>query len=261
VDSCLRSLRDARVTPRPLRRSGLLCSSALAALAAFLLSPPAARALTMTVQMGTNPVNTYGDAALDCAPAGGGEACDGTGLSISGPTGGWTLSDWMLSVNPDPTVSNNFSFTNNTGSTQNYLITITQPAGGSFGPPSVIIGSVGGSVTDLNGDGATAASVGVDSIYNGLIDGSSVQTLLGPSYSSSAGAFGTAAIGPAAFGPTNVGVATTTDIAIALHFSLTAHDSVALTSVLNVEPVPEPATVGLVLAGLVGLTYGGRRRA
>ena len=59
----------------------------------------------------------------------------------------------------------------------------------------------------------------------------------------------------------SIPVATLSDIAITLRFSLTAGDSASLTSLFNVEPIPEPGTAILLAVGLAGLARMGRPRA
>jgi len=73
--------------------------------------------------------------------------------------------------------------------------------------------------------------------------------------------FGTFVIGPDSFGLpglTTAGPAVVTSIGIQLQFTLSAFDSISLTSFYQVEPVPAPA--GLAVLGLAGLVGFGRRR-
>ena len=180
--------------------------------------------------------------------------------------GGWDVTALNLFADPDPTVSNTISVTNNTASTQTFVITVTLPIAPAFGPPSFIKGSVSGSVTDTSGDGngATFATAGGNPVYTALIDGSSVATLLDAPLSIVTAGFGSANVPVDDFGIPNavsVPVATLTDIAITLRFSLTAGDSASLTSVFNVEPIPETGTAILLAVGLAGLARMGRPRA
>jgi hypothetical protein len=253
---------------RAARGAGLL-------LTLLLLAPSAAHALTFSIgfEGGTVDTFTMADAALlGCGAAGGGAtlcsgggtADDGSGITPSVGSG-WLLEQWSLFLDPDPTVNNQLVIVNNTAATQTVVATVILPIAPAFGPPSLIRGSVGGSATDLNGNGVTLSTTGLNtSIYTALIDGSSVRTLLNHPFSASTpNPFGTAQL-PAGtnFGipvQESVAVATTTNIAIQLRFDLSAGDSAAITSVFNVEAVPEPSTALLVGGGLLGLVAVSRR--
>jgi uncharacterized protein (TIGR03382 family) len=147
-------------------------------------------------------------------------------------------------------VTLNYVVTNTSDSVQSYSILATAPQGAL--PGTLITGSVTGTVTDLNGDGATVTSVDGGWIYNALLDGVTVRTLLGPGYTFSSGQYLSNTAGPEGFvlelsGPV------TTDIGIRLDFTLTPGDSASFTSIFTVE-IPAPGAAGLIgLAALVGL--------
>lgn len=171
---------------------------------------------------------------------------------------GWDLG-WSVVANPDPFVIANLVVTNNTLVTTTFTITVNMPVGAIL-PSSLIGGSVTGTVTDLNGDGATVASVAGTSIYQGLIDDNTVATLLDDPFSQSAGAWGSATIGPASFGnpiPSQAGPAVNGSIGITLTFTLSAGDAASFTSIFVAE-VPAPA--GLALLAVAGVVGSGRRR-
>ncbi len=237
------------------------------AAAALLLAPQGASAVSMLVGFDNgNPsaVQTLTEAQLGCSSAGSNGELSCVGGGLTGTLGGWTVNNWNLFVDPDPTVSNSITVTNNTGVTQTFIVAVLLPILPAFGPPSFIKGSIGGSATDNNGNGVTLATSGGLSLYRALIDGSVVRTLHDDPFSATNGnAFGTASIPVVDFGIPNaesVAVATTTDIGITLRFNLSAGDSASLTSVFNVEPIPEPTTAIMLLAGLTGLARMGRPR-
>ncbi|MCL4686413.1 PEP-CTERM sorting domain-containing protein [Myxococcota bacterium] len=261
---------------RRLHRSFLtkLPLAAIAA-AALLLAPQGASAIsalgTVSVLVGFDNGNpgatqTLTAEELGCASAGSNGELSCVGGGLTGTAGGWTVNSWNLFVDPDPTVSNSISVTNNTLATQTFIFSVTLPVSLTFGPPSFIKGSISGSATDNNGAGSGVAlgTSGGISLYQALIDGSPVKTLHDDPFSVSATAdFDTATIPLANFGipiAEASGVATTTDIGITLRFTLSPGDSAAITSVFNVEPIPEPTTAIMLLAGLTGLARMGRPR-
>lgn len=171
------------------------------------------------------------------------------------------ISDWTMSMDSDPYVSNNFTVTNFTSSTQVYSLTATIGVTPAI-PNGLMRGTLGYSLTDNNGGGATLSTSGA-SIYTGLIDGGSARTLWDPSTSFSTTPTNPTVTGNTAFGYPTREVAPQSidsDIGINITFSLTAGDSVSFTSLFDVVPVPVPAAVWLFGSGLLGLIGIARRR-
>lgn len=182
------------------------------------------------------------------------------------------LQSTSLFLDPDPSVLAITAVTNTSAVTQTFVINVTLPIAPAFGAPSLIQGSVSGSLTDTSsatGFGtigfASLAAVTGGSVYTGLIDGTSVRTLLDDPFSIAVLVNnGSSVIGPADFGipvRESIATATTTDIGIELRFQLSAGDSASFTSVFDVIPIPEPNTAGLVGLGLLLLTVRRHRRA
>lgn len=240
------------------------CATTLVSLVSSLLLAGSASAVTMTIGFDGGPMMALDQSSLGCTSAGSNGELSCSGSDVSGTLGGWTLDSWNLFVDPDPTVQNSLSVTNNTTATQSFVVTVSLPVSVSFGPTSLIRGSIGGSATDLNANGVTLGTSGANPIYEAFIDSASVRTLLAsPQSFSNPNAFGTASVPNTDFGipvQESVAQATTTDIALSLRFDLSAGDSAAFTSVFNVEPVPEPATGMLMGLGLCGVLLHGRRR-
>ena len=132
--------------PLMLRSTGF----GFALASALLLAAPDADAFSITVGYAGNDSSfvtmTDQDAYLGCGGAGaqGQLSCSGTNWT---PLGGWTLDSWSLQVDPDPSITNIFSVTNNTAATQTFVVSVLLPTGISFGPPSLIRGSVQGGAT------------------------------------------------------------------------------------------------------------------
>lgn len=169
--------------------------------------------------------------------------------------------NWNWTGNADPFVTNNFSLTNLSDSTQTFIITSTIGII-PIGPASLTSGSVGGSITDNNGNTATISDTG-NAIYTALIDGASYETLLDPTFSTTTAIGDTSLFGGVNFGlPPNSqpGPAITSDIGIRIEFTLTPGDSVSFTSRFEVQVVPVPAAVWLFGSGLLGLVGIARRK-
>lgn len=213
-------------------------------------------------------LETIGDGQLICDEGSTG-TCELDG-PVMGSGGLWRLDDTQIQFDTDPSVLAITSVTNFSASVQTFVVMVTLPIAPAFGPPSLIQGSISGSLTDTSsatgqgvvGDASVSAAPG-DSIYSALIDGIIARTLLDdPAGASIIGVpNGSTSTGLSA----DFGIplrelfagATTTDIAITLRFRLSPGDSASFTSVFDV--VPEPATGGLVAFGLVALAL--RRRS
>ena len=125
-------------------------------------------------------------------------------------------------------------------------------------PATFYGGSTGGSVTDANNDGVGGVStVAGLPFYAGQIDGATVL----PIYADPTNfpilfagqTLNIPAQNPGLPGPTLPGPPAFATIGIVHNFSLSAGDSTATTSFFVVEPVPEPTTLALGLAGLLGV--------
>ncbi len=233
-------------------------TAGLALAAAVLLGAPASFAspfppgTTFSIN-GWNP----GGNALGCTTTGDVTDCSGTG-PVGPNSGAFSVNSWILHLDTDPTVTNFFALQNNLTTAQTFTITVLIPIS-TFGPPITVNGSIGGSITDVNGNGVQLTSSAPTAIYTALINGSSVQTLLNDPQNFTAGAGGSQTFGPASFGPTALGIAATNTIGIQVKFTLSPGDIASYTSVFTV--VPEPATLALIIAGLAGVAHFGRRRA
>ncbi len=197
-------------------------------------------------------------ALLNCASAGtsGQESCSGTDI---GPgSGNFTVASWNVYLDPDPTVTGFLAIQNNLGVAQTFNLTFLLPIVPQ-GPQVQITGSIGGSLTDTTGDGATLTDFASSPIYRAQIDGLPVQSLLTAPQSFSAGAFGSTPWGGASFGPTVLNQTANSSIAINVVFTLSPGDLASFTSVFNVLAVPEPTTLVLLSGGLIGLARFGRR--
>jgi len=180
-------------------------------------------------------------------------------LEYAGPMGGenplWTI-EWDVIANADPFVINAFTVTNNMPTTEFFTLTVLMPIA-PIAMQTVMNGSIGGSVTDNNGNDATVSTMTGTSMYEASIDGSVVRTLLDDPISATAGGpFLSGGIGPDSFlGETGPFALST--IAVTVNFLLSPGDSASFTAIFEVE-IPGPA--GLALLAVGGLISRRRRR-
>lgn len=186
---------------------------------------------------------------------------NGGGVSVDEweATRGLNVEGWSLSMDSDPFVTNNFTITNTSGSTQTYSLGTTLGVVPAI-PNGAMRGSIGFSLTDNNGNGATMATSGT-SIYKGTIDGNTARTLWDPATSFTA-SFGSTSSSTFFGFPTREAAPESidTNIGLLITFSLTSGDSVSFTSNFDVVPVPVPAAVWLFGSGLLGLFGLSRRK-
>jgi hypothetical protein len=156
-------------------------------------------------------------------------------------------------------LSGNAVFTNVDSVAHTYSLTILWKVNGIAGPTK-IGGSVGGGLT-TDTDGGSLSSVGATPVWEALIDGNTVASLLDSPFSVGKVGAGGVAIPGEAFGmpiPSAPGPAVNGVLGIRLTFSLTAGEQAGFSSVF-VVCVPAPA--GLALLGFAGVVGGRRRRS
>ncbi len=228
-------------------RTGILTGISLLAFA----SSASAVSFTLGVWQNGEQLGEVDETALGCGSTGDFTAtCNGGGATF----GDLHIDNWSMLVDEDPVVTGITAVTNNSLLTQTYTLIFTLSVL-PVTPSSLIGGSIAGSVTDNNGDGATLATTLGDSIYKAQIDASNVAG--GSLYTNGsviAGSFLSNTLAPVAFGtpiPSLPGPAALTDIGIRLKFTLTPGDSASFTSNFVVLPIPEPG-----MATLLGLGFG-----
>jgi hypothetical protein len=163
----------------------------------------------------------------------------------------YQITAMTVELKEDPFVTNNITLTNLMTTTQTFTVIVSLPIP-AFAYNATIASSIGVTVTDNIGGSVTAAAVALDSIYTGTVNSSGVLTLMTDPFSvacATAGCSNTASDNSAVPQlPATPGVATS--IGIALRFTLTAFDSVAITSRFEIINVPEPGVLALLALGL-----------
>ncbi|MHC5023682.1 MAG: MYXO-CTERM sorting domain-containing protein [Planctomycetota bacterium] len=175
----------------------------------------------------------------------------------------WTMENYQITADPDPFVSLAFGFQNTTAMTQTFTVSIVLPVI-PIGTPTLIGGSVDGTLTDTNFDGIGTLTDDPSGagVYTGLIDGVSQLSLLnndGSPFTASVPFqgggtnFGESAGLP---GPTLPGPSVASTIGIDITFTLTPGDSASFTAFFVVVPTPG----ALALFGVAALGTRRRRR-
>lgn len=156
---------------------------------------------------------------------------------------------------PVASVTSNFTITNSFPVANPFSVTATLPIIIPF-PATGMRGSHSGSVIDNSAsqNGATVSALAGGSLYEALIDGSTVQTLRNDPFSASAPGGGTNSISTTNFGVPAflAGPAAGVQIGIRNSFILSAEDSVTSSSTFIITPTPGAAAVA-GMAGLIGL--------
>jgi hypothetical protein len=245
-----------------LMRSGL--SSVLRVVGLALLTTAPAQAIPLSLQIYADGVliGDVDESHLGCVdnPDGVSASCYAENLTYSGEYPLLNIDLIDIDIDSDPVVTGTTAVTNLFNTTQQFTLIFTLPVA-PMPLGTVTGGSHRGTVTDVNGNGATVAAPLGSSLYTALLDGADWQTLRDDPYSVSAGNFLSASIPSTSFGspiPSLPGPAVLASIGIQLDFTLTAFDQASFTSNHVVEPIPEPTTGALVVLGLAVLAM--RRR-
>jgi hypothetical protein len=220
--------------------------------------------LTVESDQGINRVfevsEVYDPTKLYCTSDGGyaSGSCNGAGYDL----GGASLDSVQLAFVVDPVVQLNISLTNNSATTQTFILTATLPTD-PFAGPNRMGGSLTGGVTESNGNTASLSAVTGGAIYSALIDGATVATLLPAPFSIGVGVpFESMAIPPnTAFGqpiPSAAAPSVLGELGLRYAFRLSPGDQAGLLGVFVVE-TPEPALSPLL--GLAALALVALRRA
>ena len=195
---------------------------------------------------------------------------DGYVFSGNDYSSGWNMNWEVMSSGSEfiQSITATFSIINTTSSTQFYSLYFFDPVMMTT-PDSLVGGSVGGYVVDINGDGAMLSSGGAGSaIYSGFVDASEFDPLNGDivgqllqNSTLEVGSYLTGNLTSESFGnvptiPGQEGPGIDENIGFGLMFELSAGDAAGFSASFAAR-VPGPATVGLL--GVAGL-FGGRRR-
>lgn len=176
----------------------------------------------------------------------------------------WEL-DWNLTVKQDPFIIGSFTLTNLTTTTRDFNLLFSLPVSPTFAQ-SRYGGSISATLIDFNNNlTARLAPNGSNpaSIYRGQIGTSTVLQLFSLDVQNTCSSGGCSVINEESFGmpgATLPGPGVNSTIAMRINFALSAGDRVSFLTNFTVEPVPLPAALPLLLAGLAPLSLLRRRR-
>jgi hypothetical protein len=249
-------------------RTGFLALSRALTGALVILSSSAALAIPISLQVYADGVliGNVDENVLGCVDVipGVSATCNATNLDYGDGYTQFQIDSLSMTIDADPVVTGTWAVTNTDflNPTQHFTMVFTLPIAPPIPGPTLSGGSISGTVSDGDGNGATLSAFGGSSIYTAQIDGSNTATLYDDPTSISALPFDTAAISEAIFGapvPNQLGGPALVSIGIVLDFVLTQFDSATFTSEHEVIPVPEPRTAALLAIGCA-LLAGARRR-
>ena len=169
--------------------------------------------------------------------------------------GKWTAT-WDIEVDPDPFVFGTFTLYNPMPFDQDFQVSAYLPIEEPMTEGTLTGGSFSGTLIDLNSDGATLtvhSDEPTPPMYTAKIDGIDWYYLNVPTPVNTVPS-GTESSGPADFGvpiPSLPGPNCSESIEIETNVRVSAHDYAVVVATFVVEPIPEPATVGMLVSGLV----------
>lgn len=239
-----------------IRRTLCVCIAVAMVLSATAAQAEIVRPVTFTIDDGSSAISWGAK----------GTALDKGYDVIGGRNEATWQASWDLFVDPDPVINGIISVTNPTAVTQTYTLNVSMPISPQLIGGSLTGGSVVGGVTDNNGNGAVLSTSGANPFYYSQIDGGNyVPLFTAPTVVTVVNPFDSASTGKATFGapiPSQPGPAVLSSIGIKLTFQLSPFDSASFTSVFVANPIPEPATWGMLLTGvaLIGARFWRRKR-
>ncbi len=195
---------------------------------------------------------------------------DGYHFTGSDSSAGWNASwSMMSSSSAGQSLILNFTVTNTSAMEQTFFLFAADPLNSPIIGSSLVGGSISGTYTDLNGDGVQVSAPESGSIYTAFVDASTfdpfdglvVDTLLDGA-TGSAGNFLSGNFDGTSFGdfptiPGQMGPEALVNYGMLLEFTVSAGDTVGLTSSMAIAT---PAPGALALLGLAAICGRSRRR-
>ena len=193
------------------------------------------------------------------------------GGDVVNVTGQWNVEndysiDWDVTYDPDPFIDAVLNLTNNQATTQTFSISLNLPIFPAVTPDGFEFGDLSITGTDDSGDG----SLLIDNfVWEGILDGNTGT----PSYTPFSVAGGMLSCGGGtdcslnittipSTGPTElIGFPVNSTMGIEISFDLSAGDTITIDTRYEIQAVPVPAALPLLVSALAGMTITSRRRA